>query len=41
VLGLVTDSFGIARALATGASLAAVGLLFAWRAPDLPDGHST
>jgi MFS family permease len=36
VLGLVTDGFGIEAALATGASLlAGVGLLFAWRAPEI------
>ena len=34
-LGLITDSFGISAALATGASLlAGAGLLFAWRAPE-------
>jgi hypothetical protein len=35
VLGLVTDAFGIETALAAGAGLlAAVGVLFAWRAPE-------
>jgi len=35
VLGLITDVFGIDAALATGAGLlAAVGLLFAWGAPE-------
>ena len=37
-LGLVTDSFGIDAALATGASLlAGVGILFAWCAPESYD----
>jgi len=35
ILGLITDVFGIDAALATGAALlAAVGLLFAWGAPE-------
>jgi DHA1 family multidrug resistance protein-like MFS transporter len=35
VLGLVTDGLGMETALATGAGLlAAVGVLFAWRAPE-------
>jgi DHA1 family multidrug resistance protein-like MFS transporter len=35
ILGLITDVFGIDAALATGAGLlAAVGLLFAWGAPE-------